>query len=74
MIGKLLVWAESRDEAIVRMLGALEDFEIGGIETNLELHKFIMNHADYKNERVNTRWLESVLLPGFQGSLARTAG
>jgi acetyl-CoA carboxylase, biotin carboxylase subunit len=66
MIGKLIVHASDRDAAIVRMREALHGFQIGGIETNIDFHKFVIDHPDYRSGCVNTRWLETVLLPAFQ--------
>jgi acetyl-CoA carboxylase biotin carboxylase subunit len=66
MIAKLIVHAGSRAEAIERLAGALARFEIEGVATNLQLLKFIINHPDYRSNRVDTRWLERTLLPAFR--------
>ena len=66
MLAKLIVHGATREEAIERLSAALESFEIGGIRSNLELLRFIVRHTDYRANRVDTRWLERVLLPAFR--------
>jgi acetyl-CoA carboxylase biotin carboxylase subunit len=66
MIAKLIVHAGSRADAIERLADALARFEIEGVATNLRLLKFIINHPDYRSNRVDTRWLERTLLPAFR--------
>jgi acetyl-CoA carboxylase, biotin carboxylase subunit len=68
MIAKLLVHAADRASAVDAMRVALDGFEIEGIETNIDFHRFVMRHADYVEGKVNTRWLESTLLPAFQNT------
>ena len=63
MIAKLIVRAADRAEAVERMGRALEDFEIGGIETNLAFQARLVRHPDFVANRLNTRWLEDVFLP-----------
>ena len=66
MIAKLLVHAPDRASAVKAMLHALEDFEVEGIETNIDFHRFVMRHPDYIAGQVNTRWLETTLLAAYQ--------
>jgi acetyl-CoA carboxylase biotin carboxylase subunit len=47
LLAKLVVHAETRQEAIVRMTRALEEFHIGGIKTNIPLHIKIMKDHDF---------------------------
>ena len=54
--------------AVVAMRNALDAFEVTGIETNIEFHRFVMRHPDYVAGRVSTRWLETTLLPAYQGT------
>ena len=63
MIGKLIVRAGTRAEAVARMGRALEDFEIGGIDTNLAFQARLVRHPDFVANRLNTRWLEDVFMP-----------
>ena len=70
MIGKLIVHGESRAQAIEMLSDALERFRIEGVPTTIELHREIVNHADFRENRIHTRWLEQVLLPARVSSAA----
>ncbi len=61
MIGKLLVHAPTRPEAIARMSRALAELEIDGITTTASLHERIMRNRDFNESRVDTTWVERVL-------------
>ena len=63
MIGKLIVHATNRDEALATMRRALEEMEIEGIPTTLPLQRRIMRNPDFMASRVDTTWIERVLLP-----------
>ena len=62
MIGKLIVHAETRKDAIALMADALDRFVIEGVPTTLNLHRSIFAHPDFIENRIHTRWLEQVLL------------
>lgn len=47
LLAKLVVHAETRQEAIIRMTRALEEFHIGGIKTNIPLQLRIMRDHDF---------------------------
>jgi acetyl/propionyl-CoA carboxylase alpha subunit len=59
MIAKLIVWDESRDEAIIRMRRALEEFQIVGVSTTIPVHIQLMEHPNFKSGDFHTRWLET---------------
>jgi acetyl-CoA carboxylase biotin carboxylase subunit len=65
MIAKLIVLADTRPAAIEQLRSALVDFQIDGIATNIPLLQFIVNHPDFRKNRVTTRWLEHTLLPAY---------
>lgn len=65
MIGKLIVHGADRDDAVRRMLAALDDFTIEGLTTNLNFQRFIIGHPDFRNNAITTRWLEQTGLPAF---------
>jgi acetyl-CoA carboxylase biotin carboxylase subunit len=44
------------------MIGALDDFEVGGVKTTIGLHRNIVRHPDYQANRIHTRWLETSFL------------
>ena len=61
LIGKLIVHAASRDLAISRMLSALNEFIIEGIDTTIDLHKEIISSKEFKSNSYNIKWLEEYL-------------
>ena len=58
LLGKLIVWAETRAEAIALMARALNDLEVGGIKTTKPLHQLLAADADVQLANFHTRWLE----------------
>ena len=61
MIAKLIVHSDSREEAVQRMLRALEEFIIEGIKTTIPLHKRIFEDASFQKGRYSTNFLERLL-------------
>lgn len=57
MISKVIIYADSREECINRALRALDETVVGGIKTNIDLHKEILNHPDFKANSYNTNFL-----------------
>jgi acetyl-CoA carboxylase biotin carboxylase subunit len=62
MIAKLIVHADTREEAIKRMARALDEYIIGGIKTTIEFHQKIMCNADFIEGDVDTSFLERIKL------------
>ncbi|MCC6464329.1 MAG: acetyl-CoA carboxylase biotin carboxylase subunit [Planctomycetes bacterium] len=62
MVGKLLVFADTREQAIIRMRRALSEFKIEGIKTTIPLHQKIMHDANFMKGDVDTSYIEKVLL------------
>jgi acetyl-CoA carboxylase biotin carboxylase subunit len=63
MIGKLIVHAVDRTEAIATMRRALDELIIEGIPTTLPLHRRIMRNPDFVAGRIDTTWIERAFLP-----------
>jgi len=63
LVGKLIVHAPSRREAISTMQRALDELTIEGIHTTLPLHRKIFQNRDFIEGRVDTTWVERVLMP-----------
>ncbi len=61
MIGKLIAFGCNREVAIARMLGALDEISITGINTNIELHKRIIGDANFQAGGTNIHYLEKKL-------------
>jgi acetyl-CoA carboxylase biotin carboxylase subunit len=61
MIGKLLVKGATREEAIVRMQRALDEYRIEGVKTTLPLLRRVLRNAYFVRGDYNTRFLDELL-------------
>jgi acetyl-CoA carboxylase biotin carboxylase subunit len=61
MIAKLIAYGRDREEAMARMRRALDEFVIEGIQTNIALHRRILDHPDFQKGPVSTRFLDRLL-------------
>lgn len=57
MIGKLIVWDETREKAIHKMRVALEQLVIGGIKTTRDFHINMMKNKDFISNNYDTNYL-----------------
>ncbi|MBS0357743.1 MAG: acetyl-CoA carboxylase biotin carboxylase subunit [Proteobacteria bacterium] len=62
MIGKLISYGKTREEAINRMKNALDEIVIDGIKTNIPLHKKIMRDSNFAKGGTNIHYLEHELM------------
>ncbi len=58
LIAKLIVHADSRDEAIKKMKGALSEFVIEGIKTSIPFHRKVFDNPGFIKGRYSTSFLE----------------
>ncbi|MCO5176995.1 MAG: acetyl-CoA carboxylase biotin carboxylase subunit [Thermomicrobiales bacterium] len=61
MIGKLIAWGATRDDAIARMRRALSETVISGVETTIPFHHFVLNHPDFRSGNVHTGLIGELL-------------
>lgn len=61
MIGKLISYGSTREEAILRMRNALDEIIIDGIQTNIELHRHIFHDKEFIAGGTNIHYLEKML-------------
>ncbi len=59
MIAKLIVTAHSREEAINRMLRALDEFIVVGIKTTIPFHKKLLQSPEFRSGQYDTHFLET---------------
>jgi acetyl-CoA carboxylase biotin carboxylase subunit len=57
MLAKLIVHAPTRDRAIERMLRALSELRIAGIETSAPFHRRVLQEADFRSGDFDIRYL-----------------
>jgi len=60
LIAKLIVRAQDRAACINKLLVALDEFIIEGVKTNIQLHRSVLNHPDFKSGNFHTKFLETV--------------
>jgi acetyl-CoA carboxylase biotin carboxylase subunit len=63
MIAKLIVHAETREDAIIRMRRALNEFIIQGVKTTIPMHKKILDDKDFQSGNISTKFMERYNLP-----------
>jgi biotin carboxylase len=61
MIGKLITYGETRDEAIVHMNRALKEYMIRGINTNIPFLQAIISDPVFRQGQTTTRYVEEFL-------------
>ena len=64
MLAKLIAYAPSREQAIQRLLRALDEYFIGGIKTNVALFRRILQNEDFAAGRMDTGMLDRMLTSG----------
>ncbi|MCX7649716.1 MAG: acetyl-CoA carboxylase biotin carboxylase subunit [Flavobacteriales bacterium] len=63
MIAKLIAWAPDRNQCIQRMLEAIQNFAVGGIETTLPFCAFALDHEDFRKGTFTTKFVEKYFSP-----------
>jgi acetyl-CoA carboxylase biotin carboxylase subunit len=58
LIAKLIVWGETRAQAILRMRRALEEYRIVGVQTNIPFHQTMMDSHRFMGGQYDTRFVE----------------
>jgi acetyl-CoA carboxylase, biotin carboxylase subunit len=58
LISKLIVWGETRPQAITRMRRALEEYKIVGVRTNIPFHQTMMDTYPFITGKYDTRFVE----------------
>ena len=68
MIAKLICHAETRDAAIKKMIRAIDEYEITGLETTLGFCRFVMEHDAFITGNFDTRFVENYFRPELLAS------
>ncbi|MHC1605196.1 MAG: acetyl-CoA carboxylase biotin carboxylase subunit [Candidatus Methanofastidiosia archaeon] len=58
LIAKLIVWGENRDEAIIRMKRALEEFVVEGVSTTIPFHLKVMDNKIFQSGKFHTDFIQ----------------
>ncbi|MFA4869479.1 MAG: acetyl-CoA carboxylase biotin carboxylase subunit [Pedobacter sp.] len=57
MIAKLITYGKDREEALERMIRAIDEYEITGIQTTLSFGKFVMQHEAFRSGNFDTHFV-----------------
>lgn len=57
MIAKLITYGSTREEAIARMIRAIDEYDITGIQTTLGFGKFVMQHEAFTSGNFDTQFV-----------------
>jgi acetyl-CoA carboxylase biotin carboxylase subunit len=63
MIAKLITHAKTRQESIDRMVRAIDDYKITGVETTLGFCKFVMLHEAFTSGNFDTHFIKKYFTP-----------
>ncbi|HEY0669308.1 MAG TPA: acetyl-CoA carboxylase biotin carboxylase subunit [Sphingobacteriaceae bacterium] len=63
MIAKLVVFGATRKEAIERMIRAIDEYQITGIETTLSFGKYVMQHDAFVSGKFDTHFVQNYFTP-----------
>jgi acetyl-CoA carboxylase biotin carboxylase subunit len=63
MIAKLITFGKDREEARLRMIRAIDDYHISGVETTLPFCKFVMQHDAFITGNFDTHFVKHYFNP-----------
>jgi acetyl-CoA carboxylase biotin carboxylase subunit len=64
LVGKLIVHGRTRNECLMRLRRALDEFVVDGIETTVPLFRALVRNPDMQNGLYDIHWLEHFLSTG----------
>lgn len=69
MLSKLIVWADTRDAAIQKMISALKEYIVLGVKTNIGFLSRVMKNEDFQQGKIDTGFIdrhEELLTPDIE--------
>ncbi len=63
MIAKLVTFGKDREEAIARMIRAIDEYQVTGIETTLGFCRFVMEHPAFRSGKFDTNFVNRYFTP-----------
>jgi acetyl-CoA carboxylase biotin carboxylase subunit len=61
MISKLVVWADTRPDAVRRLARALDEYRVLGVRTTLPFFRWLVEQPEFRDGRFDTTYLDRVL-------------
>ena len=65
MLAKLVAYGKDREEAIARLLRAIDDYKIVGVKTTLAFGKFVLQHPDFISGKFDTNFVGKNYKPEY---------
>ena len=62
LVAKLIIHGKNRNECLLRLSRALDEFVIGNIETTIPLHQKLLMSSEFLDGEYNINWLENKFL------------
>lgn len=59
MLGKLCTWGKTREDAIVKLIEAIGNFELSGFVTTLDFGKYVLKHPAFTSGKFDTKFIET---------------
>lgn len=63
MIAKLITYGDSREEAIEKMIRAIDEYQISGVQTTLPFCRFVMEHNAFRSGQFDTGFVSQYFSP-----------
>ena len=63
MISKLITFGKDREDARLRMIRAIDDYEISGVQTTLSFCKFALQHDSFVSGNFDTNFVKNYYTP-----------
>ncbi|AKD56793.1 acetyl-CoA carboxylase biotin carboxylase subunit [Spirosoma radiotolerans] len=63
MIAKLITYGDTREEAIQKMIRAIDEYQISGVQTTLPFCRFVMEHDAFRSGQFDTGFVSKYFTP-----------
>ncbi|MEW5874995.1 MAG: acetyl-CoA carboxylase biotin carboxylase subunit [Candidatus Zixiibacteriota bacterium] len=73
LLAKLIAHGKTRDEALIRMLRALDEFIIEGVDTTIGFYQRVLNTAEFRSGRFDTTFVDRFLAAEKAAAQGNTA-
>ncbi len=68
MISKLIVWADTRENAILKMKRAISEYELTGVANTLSFGEWVMNNKQFNEAKFDTKFIDNYFKPEMLNS------
>jgi acetyl-CoA carboxylase biotin carboxylase subunit len=65
MLAKLITYGQNREEAIEKMMRAIDEYHISGVQTTLSFCRFVINHEVFRSGAFDTNFVNLYFRPEF---------